>query len=717
MIKVWSFCAQQPFQELFMESTESSIGFLQYLLILKRRWLPVSAVFGFVVVLAALNTLQQKPVYEAEAKLLFKKTSPTSSITGLGKEIGEFVPVGDQSNPLNTELEVIRSVPIVQKTISKLKLTDQKGGTLKVKDFLKNFSVSNIRTTDLLTVSYKDKDSTKPATIVNTLIEIYIENNQIINRAETVYAREFIEKQLPNAEASLRQAEVTVRRFKEQNKVVSLPEEAKSAVEVIGELEKNIAEAKSQLADANSQSQTFQNELRMNAQEGLAATSLSQSPAVQDALKEYQQIERQLAVERSRFQETHPVILDLKTKQASLKALLQEQIQQSLGTQKQSANGNLQIGEVKPRLIEEFVKIEAKRRGLASQVYALSNEQAIYKERVNVLPRLEQQQRELESKLQAAQSTYSLLLQKLQEIRIAENQNMGNARIIQTAVVPEEPVASRKALSIVTGVLLGSMFSIATALLLEANDKSIRTVEEARELFGFTLLGVIPYHKKAKKMIGGKRDREQPVLDIVVRDEPESPTSTAYRMLHANLKFLKANKDIKIIVVTSSVPKEGKSTLCANLAVAMAQLGRQVLLVDADMPHPLQHQIWQLPNQVGLSNVLVGQAEAKTAIKEVMVNLEVLTSGVIPANSMALLDSPSIPSLIEKFSAHYDLVIIDAPALNASADALMLGKMADGILLAVRLGVVDLANATFAKEVLEKTGQNVIGQAIGFPKV
>jgi capsular exopolysaccharide synthesis family protein len=126
-------------------------------------------------------------------------------------------------------------------------------------------------------------------------------------------------------------------------------------------------------------------------------------------------------------------------------------------------------------------------------------------------------------------------------------------------------------------------------------------------------------------------------------------------MLQANLKFLSADKELKIIVVTSSVPKEGKSTVSTNLAVTMAQLGRKVLLVDADMHLPLQHRIWDLPNQLGLSNILVGEPEPKTAIKEVMVNLDVLTSGVMPPNPMALLDSQRMASLISVFSANYDL--------------------------------------------------------------
>lgn len=715
-----------------MESTESSIGFQQYWLILKRRWLPASAVFGFFLMLAALSISLQKPSYQAEAKLAFKKTNPTSSLTGLGKGIGEITPVAEQNNPLTTEVEVIRSVPIAQQTIAKLNLKDQNGIALKVKQFLKQLSVVNIRATDILSVSYRDRNPEQAALVVNTLLNIYIQNNQIINRAEAVSARNFIEKQLPQAEASVRQAESAMRLFKEQNKVVALQEEAQSAVEVIADLERKISQAKSELADANAQSQAFQTELQMNAQQALALTSLSQSPAVQEALKEYQQVERQLAIERTRFQEQHPAIAALKSKAATLKALLQQRVQQVVGTQKQLPLGNLQLGQVKPNLIEKFVQVEATRQGFASQVVALSNLQTAYKQRLNILPRLEKEQRELESKLQASQSTYALLLQKLQEIRITENQNVGNARIIQTAVVPDEPVASRRGLFLVAGMLLGSLMAIATALILEAQDKSIKTVEEAKELFGLTLLGVIPDLKKPKqntwrnalfnsypKQARTRRkqssiadDLEPSIPQVVVAETPHSPISAAYRMLQANLRFLSSDRDLKAIAISSSLPGEGKSTLCANLAVTVAQLGRKVLLIDADMHRPVQHRIWELSNQVGLSNVIVGQAELKSALTDVMLNLKVLTSGVIPPNPMALLDSQRIATLIEQFSETYDLVIIDTPSLNVAADALILGQKADGILFVVRPGVVDAQSAAFAKELLAKSNQHVLGLVV-----
>lgn len=693
------------------ESTESSIGFGRYWLILKRRWLPASVVFGSIFALSAINLLLQKPIYEAKGKLLFKKTSPTPSLTGMGREIGELNTLQEKNSPVDTEAEVIRSVPIIQKAIKRLDLKDKRGNPVNPEQFGKKLTVSEVTKTDVLQLSYKDTNPKMAAAVVNTVMAAYLENNLLANRAEAVAAREFLQKQMPDAEANLRQAELELRQFKEDNKLVALDEEARSAVSVIEYLQKQISDTQTKLADANAESQVLRKQLGRGLQQSKTVSSISQLPAVQDILKQVQQVESQLAIERGRFHENHPTIVSLKSKKADLERLLKARVKQVFGVQNANVDTDLQNSGLDQKLTEDYVKSEARRLGLSSQMAALYKLQAAYRQRLNSLPKLEQKQRELERKVQTAQATYTLLQQKFQEIRIAENQKVGNASVISAALVPEDPVTPRQ-FALLTAALLGTFASAGTIYVLEITDKSIKTVEEARKVFGFTLLGVIPSLKKTEKVSLRNGDLERSTPQIVVRESPRSPFSQAYRMLQANLKFLNSDKELKAIVVTSSVPKEGKSTVSANLAVAMAQMGRKVLLVDADMHRPLQQKIWDLPNHLGLSNIIVGQTELRTAIKKITANLHILTSGVIPPNPMALLDSQRMASLIEVFCANYDYVIIDTPALNVAVDAAILGKMTDGVMLVVRPGVVDTVCAARAKELLQQSGQKVLGQVM-----
>jgi capsular exopolysaccharide synthesis family protein len=688
------------------EYPEENIDFQKYWLVLKRRWFPATGVFGIVVVLAALAASMQKPVYEAEGKLLFKQDR-SSSLTGFQNNIGEIVRIGEKTNPLSTEAEIIRSLPIVQKTVEALDLRDKKGKSMDPKIISAGLKVKPVTETDILQISYQDNEPKIAAAIVNKIMEVYIENDILSNRAKATAARVFIDKQLPNVEATVRQADAALRKFKEENGVVALPQEATSAVEVMADLDKQIAQAQAQLADATAKSTALRNQVGLNSEEAVAVSSLSQSPAVQEVLTELQKVQGQLAVERTRFLDTSPTIASLKRREAALKALLQGRVDQVLGSQ-QAPIDNLQIGALRQQLTADLVQSEVERSGLASQLTVLYQAQSAYKKRSNVMPRLEQNLRELERRVGASQSTYETLLNKLQEAQVTENQNVGNARVISTAQVPKKAGPSKKK-SLILGGLGGILLGIATAFLLDMIDRSVKTLKEARELFGSPLLGVIPAFGKSGKTRPPVGDLEPIVPRIVARDMPRSPIGQAYQMLQANLKFLSSDKQLKAIVVTSSVPKEGKSEVSANLAAVMAQVGRRVLLVDADMRHPSQHHLWELTNSVGLSNVIVGEAEFKTAVREVMPRLDVLTAGVIPPNPVALLDSKRMASLIDTFLKSYDAVLIDTPPLAGIADAPILGKMVDGILLVVRPGVVDSASAKAAKDFITRSGQNVLG--------
>ncbi|MBN3907583.1 MAG: polysaccharide biosynthesis tyrosine autokinase [Nostoc sp. NMS1] len=701
-----------------MESQIVFLAFDQYWQILKRRWRPSLAVFIPAFLFLMLTSCLKKPAYEAEGKLLFQRTNTISSLTGVGAGIGnlEAVAQDQKTNPLNTEAEIIRSVPLVQKTIDKLILTNDQGEGLKPKELLKKLTVKDIKGSDILEVSYKDINPEKSAKVVNSVMNIYLEYNVSSRRKEAAAARKFLQKELPKAELIVRNAEGELAKFQDNNKVVSLQEEATKSLDVITELQKQSSQVQSQIANVNAQSQDIRKQLNMNSKQALAQTSLSQSPGLQDILKEVQQLESQLAVRRTVLQESHPEIISLKYKLKALKNIIQQRVTQVVGTTQTEWNGNLQIGALQQQLTGEMIRLESTRLGLVSQAAALSKLQAVYKEKLKTLPRLEQQQRQLERKVQASQSTYSLLLQKLQESQIAENQNVGNASLIAEAEIPDQPISSNM-LSYLSSGLLAVLATLATIYILEVRDKSIKTVDEAKQLIGLPLLGVIPIFSKPQKSYVSDEQLDLSTSKLVVKGTYSSQIIEAYRMLRTNLKLKGGDKQLKVIVVTSSVPREGKSTVAANLAIVMAQMEHQVLLIDGNLHRPVQHQIWELTNNQGLSNLILEETQISTVVKMVMNNLHVLTTGVVPPWPASLLDSKRMASLIQSFANNYDFVIIDAPSLNVAADAATLGQMTDGVLLVVRLGVVDSTQAAVACEILEKSGQNVLGQVVNAASV
>ena len=677
----------------------------QYWLILKRRWLPASVVAASVVGLAALVTFTQKPIYEAKAELLFNKQSNVSSLTGLSGAVGELSGITNLSNPLETQAKVIRSNPIIQKTIDKFNLRDDDNEPISIENFLKQLKVKSAKGTDVLEISYKGTDPQQAAAIVNSLMQDYIDNNIRVNTAEARAAREFLNNQLPEVESRVVKAEAELRKFKEENKVVALKEEAQFGVEGLKDALQELNQAEAKLAAANERSQALQRELDIEKQKAVELSELSQSPAVQQALQEYQKVQDRLAVARTRLTNQHPTVIDLSNKERALRNQLEKRVGQVVNNSNDSsiADDNLQVGEIKQTLTSELLKSEVERLAVAKQVGVLRKKFALQQARLTVLPKLEQQQRQVERKLQIAQLTYQNLLKKLQEVQVIENQNIGNARIISEALVPKKKVSPRILLNLLLGGFLGILLGAATALVLEAMDKSLKTVEQAKRLLDYPVLGIIPKFE-------GKGFDGNPELPTL--NNPYSVESSAFEMLQTNLSFTSSNKTLKVIMVTSSVPGEGKSLISANLAVAISQFGQRVLLIDGDMRRPRQNKLWKIHSFSGLSNLLVGKAELQNSIQKSLATLDLLPAGKLPPNPGALIDSQSMVSLLEEAKKEYDFIIIDTPPLTAAADSLIFSKLVDGTLLVVRPGVATSDAVNAAKNQLEQSGQRVLGMAL-----
>jgi uncharacterized protein involved in exopolysaccharide biosynthesis len=271
-----------------MELQESSISPAKYWTILKRRWLATLSISIVVFGVSQLATSLKKPLYVAEGKLRFQRNNSTSSMTGLGTEIGKLVPLMEQSNPMNTEVEIIRSFPVIETTINRLELKDDKGQALKNKLFLKNLTIREVKGADVLQITYTDSNPKTAAQVVNELMKAYLEQNLSSRRAEAAAARKFIEKQLPKAELVMRRAESELAGFKERNKIVSLQEEATQAVEIMANLQLRMNDTQSQLANVKSQSQVISQQLGMSPEQALLMTSISQITGIQDILKEIQ---------------------------------------------------------------------------------------------------------------------------------------------------------------------------------------------------------------------------------------------------------------------------------------------------------------------------------------------------------------------------------------------------------------------------------------------
>lgn len=260
------------------------------------------------------------------------------------------------------------------------------------------------------------------------------------------------------------------------------------------------------------------------------------------------------------------------------------------------------------------------------------------------------------------------------------------------------PVSPRPTRSLVLAGLLGLLVGVAAAILREMLDVTIKNAETLRTVAGAPVLAVVPFDGDAK------------AKPLVMAGNPHSPRAEAFRHLRTNLQFVDVDRPVKAIVITSSVPDEGKSTTAVNLAIAFAEMGRRVLLIEADLRRPRVADYLGLEGAVGLSNVLAGQVVVDDAIQPWgEYDLHVLPSGFVPPNPSELLGSRNMAALLTRLRAEFDIILLDTPPLLPVTDAAVVATHADGAVLVARSGKTAQARVRTALASLRAVDSRVLG--------
>ena len=670
-----------------------------YFLKLKRRWFPALSVLVLTVGASFFLSSFLEKTYKSEGKILFKKNTANSLIE-LGENNNEFNSLLNTQTPLSTEKLRMTSEPVLQATIDRLKLENDEGEPLDTKELEDKLSIEIVGGTDVISIEYKDPDPIIASKVVNTLMDVYIKEQVRSNKSATANADSFITNTIPKIEDKLEVLESRLQGFYEKNQVVDLKEEKTILVSEIGTLNRQISTVGAELQGKKAQASSLQNQLGLDLTQAIAANQLGSTPQVQSILEQLGTTETELSQERQRFNDNHPAVASLLEKKRNLQSQLRGLVNQYVGTQ--ISEGLLQGGNFKENQLEKFINLKIEELSLQTELSSLYQYQQVYLDRAKQIPKLEKQEQSLLREVDSARSTYSTLLENKSDIDVLINQQTGNAEVIETGQVPEEGSTGRTPL-LVLGVLMGLFLSNITAILLEMQDRSLKTIPEIKQKFAYKVLGIVPLDTLQDSQEG-----------VVVQREPDSFISEIYRMIQTNIKFLPVKQQPKVLLMTSSVPGEGKSTVAANLAAAMSQLGRKVLLIDGDLRKASQHHLWQQNNQVGIKDLVTNKVPLAKVVSQPMKHLDLLTSGTIAPNPLALLDSQEMVELVATARKEYELVIIDAPPLAITADVLTLSKLADGIVFVSRPGIVEDESAQLAQETIVNTNLSakVLGMVI-----
>ena len=696
------------------------IDLQKYGLILKRRGRLITIIALSTLVLSGINALRQIKLYQASGQLLIR-SDQTSQLTGIDARSGDVKSLTTKSDPLTTEIEILKSNRVLQNVVAAIKKNRTIGQSsdpsadgktfsekeakiydeLDIKEIVKSLTVKPVVGTDILQINYQSKSPNLSAAVVNEVMEDYIRNNIEVNRSQAVSAKQFILAQLPEIESAVRKSENNLKDFREANGIVSLTQEAEESVRNLSALTQNINTAQSTLAQSQARVTQLRSVVGMDVKTALTVNALNQSSNVQKTFADWRSAQAELGKQQALYKDDAPEIALLKDQVQVAKTDLDSQIQAIAGENTNISLDTLQLSKTQQDLVADLARAEVDRATASQGIASLIESRADTIKRSSTVPRLETAQRELQRQVDAAQTTYKTLLTKLQEVQVAENQTVGNARIISNAEIPEKSSSNSITLMLLSGGFVGLLLGIASAFTVDYIDKDIRTIKEIKKLLPHPLLGVIP-------SVPGK-ETEKPAL---IGQNQNFGAQEAYQMLQANLRFSPSDQAIKSIVVTSAMAREGKSTVAANLALALAQGQRRVLLVDADLRHSDQHHIWGINNVMGLSNLVVEQVQMTAAIQTITQNLHVLTAGSTPPNPLALLDSSMMKRLVEQFTDRYDFVVFDGPTLLGTADSTVLNRITDGSLLVVRMGHVNVPCLKVAKQFIEQSSQHILGVAV-----
>jgi len=699
-----------------LRTHESTAG--EYIRILvKRKWIVVGC-FATIFSVVAIASLKTTPVYEASGTIAVNK--PDTSLNFQNSTTLSL----DYFDPteLDTEVKILQSDLLAMQVIRELNLdrrpeyaneappspsgasdlspdplqSDPARASAMIGGFKGNLRVNLSPNTRIIEVHYRNADPQMAASVVNTLMQTYVENNFKARFESTMQASDWLSKQLVDLQMKVETSQEKLVRYQKEHEILGADEKQNITMEKLDELNKELTAAESE---------------RMDKEAAYHLVEAGDPEAIASSLN---------AAEDSGGGQSSTALLGvLRAKEADLKIQAAE-LNTQFGTAypKLSVLNN-QLKEVDSQIQAEMKKIVSKVRGQYSA--ALQRENMLHealekqKQEANKLNESAIEYTLLKRDVDTNRQLYEGLLQKLKEAGVSAGLKSNNFRIIDGARPPTAPIEPNIPRNLLFAGVLGLASGIGLAFLLEGLDNTVRTTEQAQMISGVASLGMIP--------LGSKGAREGPnpkrlviaaskeAVELVTQVRPQSQMAESYRALRTSLLLSNIGAPPKVIMVTSALPQEGKTTTSINTAVVLAQKGVRVLLIDADLRRPSIHKTLGMGPHSGLSNVLTGSTTMEQAITRsaILPNLFVLPAGTPPPNPAELLASTKMRDVLNELREQYDHVVIDTPPSLSVTDAVVLSPRADAVVLVIRSGQTTKQALLRSRDILMQVNAKLVG--------
>ncbi|HKJ33355.1 MAG TPA: polysaccharide biosynthesis tyrosine autokinase [Balneolales bacterium] len=711
-------------------------------------------IFFFVIIATGisyyLTYYYLKPVYKSEGTIVIspaQKQGSSSTNGELGDLISSTYGIGAGSS-LAKEIEILRSRRLSREVAQQVMEMKRKPNGSLYPILWKNYPVDSTMISskrlvgkirggleieqdkaepEVIKISYESYSPYEANRLVNMVINAYSDLSTKERRAMAHSAVEFLGSEKQRVKSRLNEAETNLSNFMNKEKVVKLDTQTDELVKTLSDLESQRQALKVKLVAINSAIDNYQKQIA-SIRPGL---SEQYSDAIAPTISGYQYRLADLETEKLLLVSKHPYLKRNPNSAPELKnindqiTVLKDEIKKLTGNLlKQSdkyigflgsTDGNIasELIDLHKKLLQ--LKIEKSQEEAQSKV--LDERLASYKTAFDKVPANMIQLARLKRKVSMNEQLYTTISRQASDMALWEQTQSGLGQVVDYGNLPTKPVKPQKELIVFLSFILGFLFPIGFLLIKESLNTHINSVEKLRKR-NLPVLSVIPDMKPIIKKTFSKRQKvdihnKKVSSYLLTLLNTLSPVAESFRRLQSNVVYSQPDDVLNTILVTSSNKEEGKTTLLTNFAVALAEAGKKVLIIDCDFRRPGVHSVFGLPSTPGIMEILFDGLRPEEVIQHTVVpEIFVLSSGRIPPNPASINRSVKLRELINSLKEDYDHVLIDTPPYGLITDAAPLLKITDGVLLVVKFGQTREADLDHTIENLLRTRANIVGTAM-----
>lgn len=667
--------------------------------VVRQSWRGILGLCFVVSLLTALWVMRIDPVYRASTTIMIEsqqaKTVSIEEVYGLpaatseylltqfdiikNRDIAElvaneldlwsnpyFAPPGPAEGEERTELKIRAWLAGLVSSVSDKNAPvvepEERRKAAVINGIMGPLSVEPVEYTQLVVVSFEATDRQLAAEVVNTLARVYIQSQMDAKLQSTREAGDWVGSRLEDLKTNLDASQQALQQFRDREDILDVAGGQTLGAQELNELTTRLGDARRARVEAENIYRELGGTANYSVDQLMNMPEVLQHPLVQSLAQSQTDAQQEVTNLARRYGPEHPRMMAANARVESVQGELKQQVLQ-----------------VATGIEKEYRVAQANEQNLGQQLTAV-------KQDVASLNRKEFRLRELEQQVDTDQRLYDMFFNRAKETSETIGFQAAHARVVEKAVPPISPIKPDKRRIVIIAFLLSGLLGVALAILGDLLDNTLKSPDDVLERLKAPLLGALPDIKL-------KKGHDGPYLGYL--EDTRSGFAEAVRSIRTGLVLLGLEKPHKITVVTSTNPGEGKSTVAINLAAALAQMER-VLLIDADLRRPSVAAAFALPGgTLGLSNVLAQSDRLEDCVHKTEAGFDVLPAGIPPANPQEMLSTLNFKNLVKLLSEQYDRIIIDSAPVNAVSDSLIVATLADSLVYVVK------ADATPQKLVLK----------------